>query len=155
MKKIALALSPLALLMLGGCASDPCAEANFKLDDPKVCLKMPAGFKAEKAAPFGDGKYVRIQGPQSEFAVRWKPGNQEKEIDNLLATQTSGNPTIKGKGEVPGRKGKFFYVEYPGGNMGLATVYMQGEKHFFECFVNQRKAEMAPLVEACKTMWVK
>lgn len=145
------------------CSKDPCADANFKLDAPKVCMKLPDGYKAGQPYDWNGGKQVDFEGPGTKptgylehFSLFWTTSHHEKDVDGYVTQNTSfSSVDIKDKGDVPGRKGaKFYWTNDKNGPMGSATVYMQGQNEFFECQAHVKKELMQPLVDACKKLGV-
>ncbi len=142
-----------ALSGLTACKKDPCADANFKLEAPKLCMKIPAGMKAEPAVVDGKGKVITINGDGTSFRLFWTKSNHEKDVDGYI-TQNVGSRAVLGQGAVPNREKAKFYHVTTGPNWGDATIYEQGKENFYECSANTAAAKMPPMVESCKTLWV-
>ena len=143
-----------ALSSVTACKKDPCADANFKLAAPKLCMKIPPTMKADPARDEGKGKVISFSGPDGlYFRLFWTKSNHEADVDGYIKQNIGGRAPI-GQGPVPNReKAKFYHVN-SGPNWGAATVYEQGKENFYECTANTDAAKMPALVDACKTLWV-
>lgn len=143
-----------ALSGLTACKKDPCAGADFKLESPKLCMKLPPGMKADPVRDEGKGKVISFSGSESRyFRLFWSKSNHEADVDGYIK-QNVGSRAAVGQGAVPNREKAKFYHIMSGPNWGAATVYEQGKENFYECTVNTAAAKMPPMVESCKTLWV-
>lgn len=144
-----------ALSVLTACKKDPCADANFKLEGPKLCMKLPPGMTATPARDENKGKVISFSSAdgKSYFRLFWTKSNHEKDVDGYI-TSNVGTRTPVGQGAVPGRERAKFYDVRSGPDYGVATVYEQGKENFYECTVNTYASLMPPMVESCKSLWV-
>jgi hypothetical protein len=148
-----------AIVALGttGCKGGPtCEEGAWKnTGDPAFCIKLPAGYKPQGAAQkYREGMAIRMVGPTYDgFQLIWEKGRDLDSSANTVARMESSDFPSVGKGDVPGRNGKWFRYRRKGQANDFSEVFVKGKDYLYTCEIQNTKPEIAEqMINACKTI---
>jgi hypothetical protein len=107
------------------------------VSDPGFCIKLPGGYtqgKTDTANPAEPGlDFENAENVMKGFRVRYKDAKLS-EIDSTYTSYVDPSTNeVKGKGELLGGKGKWFYSKTKGGPGSTIGVYVEGPKKLFIC----------------------
>jgi hypothetical protein len=150
----ALGAAAFALVALG-CKKDPCDGTNFKNPEAGFCLKMPNGFVAKPVRVLSIEKRQSFDrdNPNSSFSVSWGSKETLPQAEAFIGTVTSDKDNVvKGKGDLPDKKGKFYHITYKSSGTHEVRTYVQGATNLFECQAQSAEEHAQEVVDACMSV---
>jgi hypothetical protein len=150
----ALGAAAFALVALG-CKKDPCDGTNFRNDEAGFCLKLPAGFVAEKVQTLSIEKRQTFKRDKTNttFSVAWASKQKLADAEAFIDSVTKDKDyEVKGKGDLPDKKGKFYHVAWKGKGIQEARTYVQGPSYLFECQAQEPDEHAQEMVDTCKSV---
>lgn len=132
-----------------------CADGATKIDDPGFCITVPAGYKPQAPKPSGDETSILFEDEQNHRVdVRYKDGK----LDSVKGTYDNfvdeASYVVKGKGELLGGKGLWFYSTPKSGKGATIGAYIEGPKKVFICesASSDDGPDMQKTLDICKSI---